>query len=223
MPRTDVEFKTSDHVTLRGWLFKPSGQSSAGNKLPCLVMSHGWSALKEMDLDAFADHFTSKLEMACLVYDNRGFGSSDTGPNQPRFEIIPSVQCSDIQDAITYVASRDDIDSQRLGIWGSSYSGGHALSVGAVEKRLKAVISQVPLVDGRENFRRLVRSDFAVATHQLFAQSRLDRAAGKDAMTIPVVDEDPTKPSSLPTPDSYTFFAMWEKKSAWKNEVTVRR
>ncbi|TKA61308.1 hypothetical protein B0A49_11875, partial [Cryomyces minteri] len=51
MPREDIEFQTSDHVTLRGWFYKPSESS---DKLPCLVMSHGFSALKEMDLNTFA-------------------------------------------------------------------------------------------------------------------------------------------------------------------------
>lgn len=37
------------------------------------------------------------------------------------------------------------------------------------------------------------------------------------------MDEDPTKPSALPTPDSYQFFSAWEAKTAWKNEVTVKR
>jgi hypothetical protein len=39
---------------------------------------------------------------------------------------------------------------------------------------------------------------------------------------LPVVDENPMAPSALPTPDSYTFFTAWSKKSNWKNEVTVR-
>ena len=65
---------------------------------------HGtWlSALKEMDLDTFAEFFTSKMELACLVYDNRGFGDSDAAEGEPRSEIIPSFQISDYSDAITY-------------------------------------------------------------------------------------------------------------------------
>lgn len=90
MPREDVSFQTSDNVTLRGWFYKPLGD--ANSPLPCLVMSHGFSALKEMDLDTFAEHFTTRLPLACLVYDNRGFGDSDVAPGQPRQEIIPSAQ-----------------------------------------------------------------------------------------------------------------------------------
>ena len=89
MPREDISFKTSDQVTLRGWFYKPENK---GGKLPCVVMAHGFSALKEMDLDAFAEHFSSNLALSCLVYDNRGFGASDCAPNAPIHEIIPALQ-----------------------------------------------------------------------------------------------------------------------------------
>lgn len=52
---------------------------------------------------------------------------------------------------------------------------------------------------------------------------RRARAEGKAPTLVPVVDADPNKPSALPTPDSYQFFSEWEKKSGWKNEVTVKR
>ncbi|TKA65820.1 hypothetical protein B0A49_06245 [Cryomyces minteri] len=219
MPREDIEFQTSDHVTLRGWFYKPSDSS---DKLPCLVMSHGFSALKEMDLNTFAEYFTSKLALSCLVYDNRGFGTSDTLSGQPRHEILPPVQCSDISDAITYAQSRADVLENKIGIWGSSYSGGHVLWVGAVDRRVKAVLSQVPCVSGWDNFHRLIRPDFIPGLNTMFQEDRLGRAAGKTAQTLPVVDEDPLKPSALPTADSYEFFSAWGKKSNWKNEVTVK-
>lgn len=142
MPRKDVEFKTSDRVTLRGWLYTPDGPST-NSKLACLVMAHGWTALKEMDLDTFADYFTKKLPIACLVYDNRSFGASDAKEGEPRHEIIPHLQQSDYSDAITYAQSLPEINPAKIGIWGSSYSGGHVLYVGAVDRRVKAVLSQV--------------------------------------------------------------------------------
>lgn len=168
MVRENIEFKTSDNVTLKGWFCRPSGVPD--EKLPCLVMSHGFSALKEMDLDAFAEHFTSNLSLSCLVYDHRGFGDSETKDGQPQREIIPSVQCSDISDAITYAQSRVDVIADNIGVWGSSYSGGHALWIGAVDKRVKAVLCQMPLVNGWENFHRLIRSDFVSGMNALFQQ-----------------------------------------------------
>lgn len=167
MPRQDIEFKTSDHVTLRGWFYTPEAHD--GGKLPAIVLAHGFSALKEFDLDAFAEYFVSKLPIAALVYDNRGFGDSDQKDGEPRLEIVPSLQISDYSDAITYVSQRPEVDADRIAIWGSSYSGGHVLYVGAVDRRVKAVLSQVPLVSGWENFHRLVRPDFAVGFNATFA------------------------------------------------------
>ncbi|KAL2414781.1 hypothetical protein ABEF95_012105 [Exophiala dermatitidis] len=219
MGREDVEFKTSDRVTLRGWFY--TSDLSSG-KAPCLVMSHGFSALKEMDLNTFAEYFVSKLPITCLVYDNRGFGDSDHAKGEPRSEIVPMTQCSDISDAITYASTRPEVNPDKIGIWGSSYSGGHVLYVGAVDRRVKVVLSQVPCVSGWDNFGRLVRPDFAVGFSASFAADRIARAEGKEPGYVPVVDPDPLKPSALPTPDSYEFFSSWEKKSNWKNAVTLK-
>lgn len=234
MPREDVEFKTVDNVTLRGWFYKPE---NAAGKLPCLVMAHGFSAVKEMDLDTYAEHFVSQLPLSCLVYDNRGFGASDTREGAPRQEIIPFQQISDYSDAITYVQMRSDVEKDKIGIWGSSYSGGHVLHVGAVDKRVKAVLCQVPMVDGWTNFHRLIRPDLHAGLNALFEggkwrlnifrtitdhKDRISRASGQAAMVMPVVAADPMAPSALPTPDSYQFFSVWEGKSPWKNEVTVK-
>ncbi|RAQ73525.1 putative 31.7 kDa protein in traX-finO intergenic region [Aspergillus flavus] len=175
-------------------------------------MAHGFSALKEMDLDAFAAHFVSKLPLSCLVYDNRGFGDSDT-KDQPRHEILPAQQISDYSDAITYAQSRSDVDSHKIGVWGSSYSGGHVLWLGAVDKRVKEVLSQVPCVDGWSTFHRLIRPDFRTGLNQLFQDDRLARAAGKPPGMLPVVNADVHGPSALPTPNSYDFFMNWAKKS----------
>ncbi|QRD90724.1 Alpha/Beta hydrolase protein [Aspergillus flavus] len=178
-------------------------------------MAHGFSALKEMDLDAFAAHFVSKLPLSCLVYDNRGFGDIDT-KDQPRHEILPAQQISDYSDAITYAQSRSDVDSHKIGVWGSSYSGGHVLWLGAVDKRVKAVLSQVPCVDGWFTFHRLIRPDFRAGLNQLFQDvDRLARAAGKPPGMLPVVNADVHGPSALPTPNSYNFFMKWAKKSNW--------
>ena len=141
MPRKDIEFNTTDGVTLRGWFYTPSSLGSG--KLPCIVLSHGWTALKEMDLDAFAEYFTKNLPITALVYDNRGFGTSGHKEGAPRHEIIPSEQRSDYSDAITYAQTLSEVDPTKIAIWGSSYSGGHVLSVGAVDRRVKAVLSQV--------------------------------------------------------------------------------
>lgn len=111
-------------------------------------MSHGFSAVKEMSLDKYASHFIRQLSLNILVYDHRGWGASDTLPSQPRQELIASVQSSDMSDAITYAQSRKEVNLEKVGIWGSSYSGGHVLWVGAVDKRVKAVVTQLAMMNG---------------------------------------------------------------------------
>jgi cephalosporin-C deacetylase-like acetyl esterase len=170
MPREDIAFQTSDNVTLRGWFFTPEAPSTS--PLPCLVISHGFTAVKEMLLDVIATRFTSSLPISCLVYDHRGFGSSDTLPSAPRQEIIPALQCSDISDAITYAQSREDVNKGKIAIWGTALSGGHALRVGAVDRRVKAVLSQVPVVNGWENALRLSQPGSAAVLNHLFQEGK---------------------------------------------------
>jgi dienelactone hydrolase len=214
--REDIEFD-AEGATLRGWFYRPDGVDGGS---PCVVMAHGFSAIKEMHLDDYADVF-SQAGIACVVYDNRGFGASDAAPGRPRLEIDPWEQVRDYQHAITYAQGRPDVDPDRIGVWGSSYSGAHAYVVAAIDRRVKAVCGQVPLISGRRAFEMLVRIDFWEPTWQLLAADRLARARGEAPVMIPVVDADPMAQSALPTADSHRFFSAYEGTS-WRNEVTLR-
>ncbi|KAJ5086202.1 hypothetical protein N7532_010973 [Penicillium argentinense] len=215
MPFRDIEFRTFDNLTLRGWLFIPT---SFTGKLPCLVMAHGFAVHKEMGLNNFAKYFTSNLRIACLAYDNRCIGASD---GEPRREIIPALQINDYSDAITFAQSLPEVDADKIGIWGSSYSGGHVLTVGAVDRRVKAVISQVPLTSGWDNFHRIHRADFIPRLNKLFADDRRARAKGDKPGRIPVVDKDPHAFSVLPSEDSYNGYIQAESLG-WINDVTLK-
>ena len=219
MSRKDVEFKTEDNVTLRGWLYLPD---AAKDPIPAIVMAHGYSAVKEMYLDKYAEVFAA-AGLGVLVYDNRNFGASD---GEPRQEIDPWAQVRDYRDTITFASSLPEIDNTRIGVWGSSYSGGHALVVAAIDRRVKCVVSQVPLVTGLENARRLVRADIWATVREMFSKDRTARYAGKPPAMIPVVTPPgkPFDPCALPTPDSWEWFTETQKLRApsWKNEVTLR-
>lgn len=216
MARRDVEFD-GDGVTLRGWFYP--GSSSA-TPTPVVVMAHGFSAVKEMYLDAYAEVFNAD-GLAVLVFDNRNFGASD---GEPRQEIDPWAQVRDYRHAITYASLLPEVDASRIGIWGTSYSGGHVLVVGAIDRRVKAVVSQVPLVSGSANFRALVRSDFIPTVREQFDNDRIARFRGDPPAMVPVVDNNVLAPSALPTADSYTWFTETHKlrAPAWRNEVTLR-
>jgi fermentation-respiration switch protein FrsA (DUF1100 family) len=216
MTRRDIAFD-AEGVTLRGWFYP--AQDTSGRH-PTVVMAHGFSAVKEMYLDAFAEVFAA-AGLNALVFDNRNFGASD---GEPRQEIDPWQQVRDYRHAITYAGTLDDVDSTRIGVWGSSYSGGHVLVVGAIDRRVKAVVAQVPLVSGSANVAELVRADFRASFREQFDADRAARFAGDPPAMVPVVAEDPLAPSALPTPDSWAWFTETGKTraTAWRNEVTLR-
>src|SRR5580693_9804576 len=216
MSRRDIEFD-AEGVTLRGWFYPAEGSTEVA---PTIVMAHGFSAVKEMYLDKFAEAFAAG-GLNALVFDNRNFGDSD---GTPRLEIDPWAQVRDYRHAITYAVTLPETDASRIGIWGSSYSGGHVLVVAAIDRRVKAVVSQVPLVSGHANLRALVRADFIAGFREQFDADRMARFRGEPPAMVPVVDKDPLAPSALPTSDSYTWFTETGNSRApsWRNETTLR-
>lgn len=214
--RTDVEFD-SDGVILRGWHYRAAGSHDTA---PVIVMCHGFAAVKEMYLDKYAETFAA-AGLNVLVYDNRNLGASD---GQPRGEITPHDQIDDFRNAITYAETLPGTDPDRIGIWGSSYSGGHVLVVAALDRRVKCVSAQVPVVDGDANFRQLVRADFVAGARAGFNEDRRARARGQAPAMIDVVNEDPMAPCALPGPDSHAWFtgtAMLRAPS-FVNSCTLR-
>lgn len=214
--RKDISFATTDGTTLRGWHYVPE----APGKHPTIVLAHGFSAVKEMYLDKYAEEF-ARAGLASVVYDNRNFGASN---GEPRQEIDPWLQVRDYSDAITFAQTLEQTDPARIGVWGSSYSGAHVLVVAAVDRRVKCVVSQVPAISGSQGFRRLVRADFIASLQAGLHADRTNRAAGHAPAMLPVVAEDPMASSALPTADSYKWFTETAATRApsWRNEVTLR-
>src|SRR5215210_976970 len=214
--RQDVEFQ-ADGPRLRGWLYTPD---TGTGPFPTVVMAHGFSAVKEMYLDSFAEAF-ARAGLAALVFDHRNFGASD---GEPRQEIDPWAQVRDYRDAITYARTRSEVDRERIGVWGSSYSGGHVLVVAAIDRRVRCAVAQAPLVSGYRNIQRLVRSDMLGPLRAMCDQDREARFAGQPPAMLPVVSADPAGPAALPTADSYQWFTDTgrTRAPAWKNEVTLR-
>ena len=215
--KDDLRFHTEDGTELAAWFFRAKGATGPS---PTVIMSHGFSATKEMHLTGFAETFQD-AGMNVLVYDNRNLGDS---AGTPRGEIDPDQQIRDYRDAITYAQGREDVDADRIGIWGSSYSGGHVLVVAAKDRRVKCVVSQVPLVAGLDNARRLVRSDHWEGLRAGFAADRAGRLAGEAPLTLPVVGQEPADPCALPTDDSRAFFTGLSDvhRGSWQNEITLR-
>lgn len=202
--RRDVAFD-ADGVTLRGWFYTPAGEGPH----PVLVLSHGFSALKEMDLDRYAEVF-AQAGFACLVYDHRNLGASD---GWPRREIDPWRQVLDMRHAISFARSEPGVDPERLGLWGTSYSGGHALVVAATDRRVRCVVFQAGTIDSYAAVvRRLGESGIATLRRRC-AEDFEARARGAAPAYIPVAE---------PGSDSYAYLVEAHPKAGYVNEVTLR-
>src|SRR5260370_32242939 len=178
--RQDVTFVSED-LKCAGWLYLPDDLRS-GDKRPTIVMAHGFSAVKEMYLDSFAEVFVA-AGFVTLVFDYRYQGASE---GESRDRIIPAEQHEDYRNAITWVSLRPEVDASRIGVWGSSYSGAHVLHLAAFDKRIKAAVAHVPLVNGIENAQRLIRAGFFSPFIELPAQARLQRYTEGTVTAIPL-------------------------------------
>src|SRR5207302_5019016 len=214
--RRDVTF-LSQGLHCAGWLYLPDDLQS-GARRPAIVMAHGFSAVKEMYLDAFAERFVA-AGFVTLVFDYRYQGASE---GEPRGQIIPAEQHEDYRNAITWVSLRPEVDASRIGVWGSSYSGAHVLHLAAFDKRIKAAVAQVPLVNGWQNAQRLLRPDVFAQFIEALAQDRVQRYTQGEVNYVPVVAPE-GQPSALPTPDSYEWFTHTGATRApnWRNEVSL--
>ena len=137
--RHDVSFTSGDD-TCAAWLYMPAGVTAP----PVVILGHGLGATREMRLDAFAERF-AQAGIAALAFTYRHFGDSG---GQPRQLLSIKRQLADWDAAIAYVKTRHDLDGTRIAVWGSSFGGGHSITVASRHPELKAAVAQCPFTDG---------------------------------------------------------------------------
>lgn len=142
----EVDFDSCG-TKIRADLTLPEGNGP----FPVVVMAGGWCYVKELRQPQYGKEFVDR-GFATLIFDYRHMGASD---GEPRQHIDPWAQIEDYQNAITWVESQPELDSSRIGVWGISYSGGHVLILGAIDPRVKVIVSNVPVMDGYETMWRV--------------------------------------------------------------------
>jgi cephalosporin-C deacetylase-like acetyl esterase len=214
MDQLEVEFPTEGNVTLRGWLFVPDEPGPR----PAITMAHGYAGIREHGLDRFARVF-AEAGFVVLVHDHRGFGASD---GSPRNDIDPWVQIADWRRAISFLESQPFVDPDRIGLWGSSYAGGHAIVLGATDRRLRAVVAQVPTISGYQQGLRRVAPDQVPVLEAAFADDERQQFHGAPPVTQAVVSADPSVPAAYRSPDAIEFYTQPAPAGVWDNVVTLR-
>jgi len=142
MTRTEVAFG-SHGATCRAWRYAPADGGDGATR-PCVVMAHGFGATRDASLAPYAERFAA-AGLHVLVFDYRHFGASD---GEPRQLVSVRRQLQDYAAAVHFAHALAGVDPARVAVWGTSFSGGHALVTAATVPGVAAAVCQCPMMDG---------------------------------------------------------------------------
>ena len=201
--RDDIEFR-SHGATLRAWLYRPDSPNGAG-----IVLAHGLSAVREMYLDRYAERFADH-GFTVLVHDHFGFGASD---GEPRQWPSPSVQMEGYRDAVTRLASEDAVDPTRVGIWGSSFSGGEVIILASEDLPIACAVAQVPAFN--EGGAPLPAAGLAALLEVI--------GEGAPHLVLPATTDDPEGRGVIYEDGGHAWMTRVaaERAPSWRNELRV--
>jgi dipeptidyl aminopeptidase/acylaminoacyl peptidase len=154
----------------------------SGGRLRTIVQGPGWLGLKDANLYVRYHEALTGAGYGVLVFDYRGFGDSE-GPR----ELSPSSQLQDLLSAVTYLTTRDDVDADAIGVFGTGGTGGgNAVLLAAADPRVRAAVSQVPVADGRDWLHRMrSESDWLAFLSDLDEDRRLRATTGEGRRVHP--------------------------------------
>lgn len=150
----------SEGVRLAGDVYAPKSMK-AGDRLPAIILCHGWGGTK-LGLQRYGAKFAA-AGYVVLAFDYRGWGESgsklvvigdtpeadDHGEATVKVRVVREVvdpidEAQDIHHAINFMMGEPGVDTNRIGLWGSSYGGGLIIWMAAHDERVKCLVSQVP-------------------------------------------------------------------------------
>jgi len=214
MQRSDVTFQSAG-TRCAAWLYRPD--QSGGGPTPCVVLGHGFSAVRDQRLDAYAERF-AEAGLAAAVFDYRYFGDSD---GEPRQLLDIRAQLEDWRAAIAYARALEGVDPARIAIWGSSFGGGHVMTLAARDPSLAAAVSQVAFADGLITLPSLGIGHVLRITGEGL-RDQLAALRGRPPHMIAAAGP-PGSNSAMNTPSSGPGMqAITTPGSTWRNEVAAR-
>lgn len=148
-------------------------------KMPCIVMSHGFGGTKDMGLENYALKFVEK-GYAVLTYDYRYYGESD---GQPRQLYCGRYQLEDLRGAVEFARSADNVDEDRIILWGTSAAGGYGINIAGEDNRIAGVISQCAALDHKEDSKAYIKRDGYGFFFKLFIHGQRDKGRSRFALS----------------------------------------
>ena len=200
--------------TCVGTLYLPDRPDSP----PVVVMAPGLGMWRSFLLPAIAERF-AEAGVAALTFDFRHHGDSD---GEPRGLADPDKQIADYEAAIEAMIDTEAVDSNRLVLWGYSFSGGHVLSVAAGRFDIAGVIATAPFVDGRRELTRSIkRPGRFVRSTVAGLRDALGSKVGRDHPVRLVDDPDGFGVITVPGAKRAVLDAV-ARDSAWDNRLPAR-
>ena len=129
-----VTFHNRYGITLAADLYIPKG---ANDKLPAIAVSGPFGAVKEQASGLYAQTLAERGFLT-IAFDPSFTGESG---GQPRNVASPDINTEDFSAAVDYLATRDDVDPERIGILGICGFGGFAINAAAMDTRIKATVA----------------------------------------------------------------------------------
>ena len=213
--REDVWFN-SGRDRISAWLYRPKGNDS-NIGAPLLVMAHGLGAVRTMRLDAYAERFCA-AGYACLVFDYRNFGDSEGAPRQL---LDIRMQLQDWAVAVAYARTLAGIDHNRIGLWGTSFSGGHVIATAARVPGIAAVVSQCPFTDSVASLGMWSPLLTARVT-ALAVRDLINAQIGGPPVMVPTAGH-PGEVALMSAPDAYPgYLKLVPDGAQLRNEVAAR-
>ena len=133
--RSKVTFKNHFGIELAGDLYIPKNAAEKGN--PAIAISGPFGAVKEQSSGFYANQLAHR-GFIVLAFDPSYCGESG---GQPRYMNSPDINTEDFMAAVDFLSTRENIDSEKIGILGICGWGGMALNAAAIDIRIKATVT----------------------------------------------------------------------------------
>lgn len=216
--RQEVQFPV-DGLNIHAWLYLPK---NASGSVPCVVMTHGFGGVKDCALDSYVERFLD-AGLATLTYDYRYFGESE---GQPRQVYNATWQLDDFRAAIDYVRGRDEIDADKLFLWGTSAGGGYGLTVAANDKQIAGVIAQCAAIDHKADSKMYMEREGGVGFMlALVPHAQRDKGRSRFGLSphrFPIVGKAGTR-AMLTGPGAFEGYArILGASKTFRNEICAR-
>jgi fermentation-respiration switch protein FrsA (DUF1100 family) len=218
--RTAVRFASAG-LSLAGHLYRPRGASPAA-QTPGIVMVGPISSVKEQSLPHYAERFAD-AGYTVLTFDSRSFGDSE---GTPRFHYDPGQVIDDYCNAVSYLMTCEGVDPARVAVVGVCMGGGYAVSVGARDKRVRAVASIAGGYNIGGTFQQFLGVEaFAgycrTINELVAAQARTGQVAYIPTIARALSAEVPL--AVMPNPEAFSYYDRTSKADApgWSNKMTA--